>query len=254
MLGVTDNYSTNAFSSSDGSAPMFTYRIRIAGTVFEVSTLHRSTRTQCMDYITEDEPNYSIVINEQARDAEKDDGGAHHDAFYATVALQHAISDILLDQDVLLMHGAVIAINNSAYMFSAPSGTGKTTHIRHWLKQIDDAFVVNGDKPFVKLTDTQALACGSPWCGKEYLGSDVMVPLKAIVFLKRSEENRIERLHFMQTYPLLVSQTYIPNDSYKAKQALDLIAKLSDKTEFYRFDCNNFKDDCFDVAYNAIAR
>ena len=54
------------------------------------------------------------------------------------------------------MHGAVIRYKGKAYLFTAPSGTGKTTHIRQWLKKAEGTFVVNGDKPLIKVENTLA--------------------------------------------------------------------------------------------------
>lgn len=64
------------------------------------------------------------------------------------------------------MHGTVVDHNGQAYMFTAPSGTGKTTHAKLWLDNLPDAFIVNGDKPFIIAGDEQPKACGTPWAGK----------------------------------------------------------------------------------------
>lgn len=79
------------------------------------------------------------------------------------------MSEILIDHDAFLIHGAAIGLGNSAYLFCAPSGTGKTTHCKLWKDRAPGFYFVNGDKPFIA-TDAdgnQPMACGSPWAGKE---------------------------------------------------------------------------------------
>lgn len=79
------------------------------------------------------------------------------------------IAEELLNLNVFLMHGAAISLDNNTIIFTAPSGIGKTTHIQKWLDHFPDAFVVNGDKPFIRISHdnlSPPLACGSPWAGK----------------------------------------------------------------------------------------
>ena len=164
------------------------------------------------------------------------------------------ISEELLSFDTLLMHGAVVALDGSAYMFTAQSGTGKTTHIQNWLESIGGAYVVNGDKPFiiVRQSGELPLVCSSPWAGKENLQTNAIVPLKAIVLMERAEENRMERISIAQAFPFLLQQVHRPDDEEKMRKTLRLMQRLSPAVSFWRFQCNNFKEDCFDVAYNAL--
>ncbi len=166
------------------------------------------------------------------------------------------MAEILLPYDILLMHGAVIAFNEQAYMFSATSGTGKTTHILKWLKHCPDAIVVNGDKPFIKFPEdgSQPLACGSPWAGKENLYTNTVVPLKSIILMERAEENHIEQISFAEAFIFLLQQVYRPEDEDKMRKTLRLMQRLNGPVSFWRFHCNNFKPDCFDVAYNALVK
>ena len=168
--------------------------------------------------------------------------------------VQRLLAEELLSFDTLLMHGAVVAVDNVAYLFTANSGIGKTTHVLNWLKHIDSAYVVNGDKPFIIVREDSELplACGSPWAGKENLQTNTIVPLKAIVLLERAEENQIERISFGQAFPFLLQQVYRPGNEEKMRKTLRLMQRMSPAVSFWRFQCNNFKDDCFEVAYRTL--
>ena len=197
-------------------------------------------------------PQEEIRVVETFHDKSQDMNGWAGNISISYVLQQ--VANAMLDQNTLLFHGATVAFHGYAYMFSAPSGTGKTTHIRKWLDQLPDAFVVNGDKPFVKLLKDGGLplACGSPWAGKENLYTNTMVPLKSIILMERCEDNHIEQISFAEAFPSLLKQVYRPDDEDKMRKTLRLMQYLNPEVSFWRFQCNNFMDDCFDVAYNAL--
>lgn len=79
--------------------------------------------------------------------------------------IQKKIADVMPSFNTFLMHGSVVSLNNQAYMFTAPSGTGKTTRTRLWVDEYPSSIVINGDKPLIKVTEEDIFACGTPWCG-----------------------------------------------------------------------------------------
>ena len=160
----------------------------------------------------------------------------------------------MLDYNTFLMHGAAVADGEGAYLFTAPSGTGKTTHIKKWLENLPGAYVVNGDKPLVEITAEGAIVHGTPWCGKEKLGCNGKAPLRAVVLQQRGEENRMEEITFGAALPTLLRQSYRPDDPEKMKKTLSLLAELGKRVRFFRFTCNNLKPDAFQVAYDALHR
>ena len=148
------------------------------------------------------------------------------------------LADTFIPRKVILLHGSVVALNNLSYIFIAPSGVGKSTRTRIWMNLYPESIVVNGDKPFIKVTDTQLLACGSPWCGKEGWNTNTTVPLRAIFILERvteGEDNSIEELSAGKAFPALLQQTYIPKDVYLAKTVINLLKDFTGKVKFYKF-------------------
>lgn len=63
----------------------------------------------------------------------------------------------LLDFNGFMLHASAVAICNKAYLFSAKSGTGKSTHTELWQKYFgeDRAIIVNDDKPAIRFIDNQ---------------------------------------------------------------------------------------------------
>lgn len=231
--------------------------LSIAGHSFAIHTHYPRTYVLCKDYLTTKQVEKEIFITDDDIDAEKEDNNqegkiSKQRSYLETLAVYRKISEDILDYDVFLMHGAVIGYKNMAYMFTAESGTGKTTHIMKWLDHLDEAYVVNGDKPLIRITDSEVIACGTPWCGKERMGRNCMVPLKAIVFMERGEKNVIEEVSFEKVLSLLIRQTYMPDNTIKLKKTLSLLSRLNGKVKFYKYVFNNMKSDAFNVAYNGI--
>ena len=232
------------------------FNLSVAGHLFHLCTQYTETYELCRDYITDEQAEDTIVITKEDIIAERNEaakqGIVQHSAYLETLAVYRKIANIVLDYDTLLMHGAVIGYNNASYLFTAASGTGKTTHIRKWLDNLESSYVVNGDKPLIRITNDKAIACGTPWCGKEQMGKNCMVPLKAIVLMERGEENNITEITFSQAFTGLLQQTYMPEDAGKMRKTLTLLSQLKDKVKFYKFVFNNMQEDAFIVAYNAL--
>lgn len=233
------------------------FNIDIADLVIEINTVSLSTSLFCYDFICESKPDLSIYVTEQDVEHEKridttKNNNKRNNGFYEALAAYRKIADAVIPLDRFLIHGAAIAIGNKAVLFTAPSRTGKTTHIRLWLRNVHGAYVINGDKPLIRITDKQAIVCGTPWAGSEQYYTDAQIPLSVVVFMERNETNEIKEISFKDAYPLLLQQTYMPNDATKAKLVLNMLNMLDGRVSFFKFRFNNYEEDCFQVASNTI--
>lgn len=171
-----------------------------------------------------------------------------------SLLIHRIIVESLLDHNILLMHGAVIAVDNDSYLFTGKSGTGKTTHIKKWIENAEGSFVVNGDKPCIIINCNGAFACGTPWCGKENYGTNAIIPLRSIIFMERSTSNRIEKVDFKSIFSTLLEQTYRPTDAAKMKKTLELLMKLKECVTFYQFHFDNYKEDAFHTSFDILTK
>ena len=148
------------------------------------------------------------------------------------------ISDAVIHFDTFLFHGAVVEKDGYAYMFTAPSGVGKTTRLKLWLESYPDSIVVNGDKPFIRVTDEDIYACGSPWAGKEGWNNNVIVPLRAVFFVERAEnnlDNVVTEMGIGKAFPMLLQQVHYPKDPVALRKTLQLLQATDGKVRFYKF-------------------
>ena len=114
----------------------------------------------------------------------------------------------LLKHDGFYLHSSAVELEGRAYLFSGPSGMGKSTHTRLWQQIFGDAAqVFNDDKPALRCLEGRWFAYGTPWCGKDGINQNKKVPLAAICFLKQAGENRIHRLSPQAALARLMGQT-----------------------------------------------
>ena len=120
---------------------------------------------------------------------------------------------LLAHYEGMYIHGAAVLYKNKAYLFTAPSGTGKSTHIALWKKLLgDEAVILNGDKPFLRWIDGCAMVYGSPWRGKEGWGENRNGPLGGIFILRRGDTDRVEQISDLDVLNALLSETIYPED------------------------------------------
>ena len=236
---------------------MYRFTIEIARRRIQIESVWKRAFAWSRNYLTEEASDFCVASTEEEIEQRRAIYGELNndlDPLDRDVEMSVLLSKVakgMLDYDTLLMHGAVVAYKDKAYMFSAPSGTGKSTHIRKWVRSLPGAFVVNGDKPFIITGDTP-MACGSPWCGKERWQTNKQVPLAAIVLMERGEENEIREISFKEAFPGLLRQTHRPGDVAKMEKTLHLLKSLDHKVKFYSFHFNNLKPDAFQVAYHEL--
>ena len=126
-----------------------------------------------------------------------------------------------------MLHSSAIAYEGKAYLFSGPSGVGKSTHTRLWQQTFGDAVqVFNDDKPALRYLDGQWFAYGTPWCGKDGINQNKKVPLAGICFLKQGPQNRIRRMEAKEAIGYILSQSL---RNIQSETRMDLLLGLVDK-------------------------
>lgn len=237
------------------------FHIRLANINIYIHSVYDIVNENIREYIVPDviTPDIEIINNKSMIDAEYErlksiDNDIVSYKSVEMIMIQKAIAELLPNYNSFLFHGAAIAVENKTFIFTAKSGTGKTTHIRHWLEKADNVCVVNGDKPYVCINEKGAFACGTPWCGKEDMGTNTIQPIESIIFMERSTENRMEKVSFKTVLPKLLEQTYHPVDSVQMKKTLSLLLKLKSFVSFYIFYFDNFKEDVFYVSYDTLTK
>lgn len=128
----------------------------------------------------------------------------------------------------LLMHSSVVRHNGMANMFLGTSGTGKSTHSRLWLNNIEGCDLVNDDNPAVKVSEDgkRAYVHGTPWSGKTPCYRNLSVPVRAIVRLQQAPHNKISPLGGINAYVCIISSASSIRWDRKVMDGLTKTAEL----------------------------
>lgn len=146
-------------------------------------------------------------------------------------------SSLMLENDGFVFHSSAIALDGQAFLFSANSGVGKSTHTKLWKKIFDNVIYINDDKPAIRLKNGLFYVYGTPWSGKSTLNSNVCVPLKAICFIERAKINSIRKLTPFEALPRLLEQTMRKAGETKTARLLELLDVLLTTTPIYLLSC-----------------
>lgn len=223
---------------------------KIADKVVEICSLYENVHTYCADYQTDEISDYTVTTTQADIDSERDKSAREdatlgipvrkfHDGYLEELAVYRKIAEQMTEYDTILFHGSVIAVDGEAYLFTARSGTGKSTHTRLWREYLGDrAVMVNDDKPLIHVGKNSSTVYGTPYNGKHRLGANISVPLKAICILTRDDHNHIEPITKEQAYTILLMQAYRPADKAKMLKTLRLINLLADQVKLYLLGCN----------------
>ena len=145
----------------------------------------------------------------------------------------------LLKHRGLVLHASAVVLDERAYLFTAPSGTGKSTHTQLWLRLFGErAEILNDDKPALRKVDGTWYAYGTPWSGKNDLNIPKRAPLAGICILERGEENRIVPATGKETVSFLMSQTIRPSQKELAWNLLALMDDLMKTVPVWKLQCN----------------
>lgn len=160
--------------------------------------------------------------------------------FVAMLALEKQMIAV----DALILHSAYMNYNDMAVLFSAPSGTGKSTQADLWEKY-RGTYTVNGDRSLLVREEGGWKAYGWPVCGSSEICHNESYPIRAIVMLKQAKENKCYPLTGFQAVREVMEQITINAwDSDFQIRAMDDLDCLLREVPIYRLEC--------DISENAV--
>lgn len=217
-------------------------RYKIADIVFDAQFLYAYTPHICKEFLYsgKESPKFFIDITKQAVENEySPDNESNLPEFLESIAFFRALLDNLLEYNAIVFHSSVVAVNGYAYMFTAPSGTGKSTHTRLWRELLKDkAVMINDDKPIIRFVDGEFYVYGSPFKGKHSLGENTKAKIKAICKISQAKENSIVKTTSQEILPTLLNQTLRPDQSEKMDKLISIIINMLNKVSMYHLKCN----------------
>lgn len=183
------------------------------------------------------EPDFTIVSNWKVLQQTHPDV---HEYFCEYTATGTNFFERILNYDGMLLHSSAVVVDGKAYLFTADSGTGKSTHTSLYRRVFGDerARILNDDKPVIRRENGEFVAYGTPWSGKTDLNLNLRVPIGGICLLRRGEKNVIRKMKPREALFALLGQTIRPKEPERMTKLLELINELLAQTNVWEMHCN----------------
>lgn len=212
---------------------------KVADIVFEAKNCGKTFSERCGQYaVGEGRPEFVINLNETELERLRAENPGFDEEAMKYLLSGTAFYSVLIDRNGMLLHSSAVVKDGRAYLFTANSGTGKSTHTGFWLELFPDAYILNDDKPAIRLADGVFCAYGTPWSGKHDISRNTGVPIGGIACVERAEYNFIEPMPPAQATAKLLSQTVRRHvGEEKISKLLDTIDLLIRSVPVYRLGC-----------------
>ena len=159
----------------------------------------------------------------------------------------------LLNYDGIMLHSSAVVVDGKAYLFSADPGTGKSTHTDLWLKQFGDrAYILNDDKPALRLENDVWYAYGTPWSGKSDINVNARVPVAGVAFLERAVKNSIVQMDPGDAAIALIMQINRSRHAESIDKIFNLYDRFIQNVPIWNLKCNMDPEAAI-VSYEAMS-
>ncbi|MBQ8783839.1 MAG: hypothetical protein IJZ57_08730 [Clostridia bacterium] len=224
---------------------------KIAGLTVEYSCRFDLLKSRSKKYICDEkEPQIKLSLGEDYYISRRKKFPTLTDEEIEYIGMGAAFYKELLSFDGMMLHASAVELEGEAYLFSAPSGTGKSTHTEGWLRVFEKAEIINDDKPAVRKVDGQYFAFGTPFSGKNDISVNKGYPIKGICFLDRGQ-NQIKRLDAQSAMTPLFNQTIRPDDEGKMDLLCLRVEDLLENVSFYAMLCDT-SSEAVKMAYDMM--
>ncbi len=216
---------------------MLTYKI--ADVTVGMDIKHERLKKQAEPYrFNTDNPEIVLSVPEKATLRAKEKFKELSDGEIEYLLMGALFYDKLLDFDGLMLHSSAVAVGNTAYLFSADSGVGKSTHTTLWTKCIDGAVIVNDDKPAIRSVNGKLYVYGTPFSGKHDKSINKSFLLGGICFIERGKENSIVETDVAASLPLFLKQSSGMLSEDRISLRLSVTDKILSVAKLYKMKCN----------------
>lgn len=220
----------------------------------------RSEKYRCN---TEEKSNFEIVLTEEVLEKEVERYHVsmtenHISVLQAKELLEYVLVGSrfhhkLLDFEGCFFHASCVVVDDEAYLFSADSGVGKSTHTGLWMKYLAEKkpYILNDDKPAIRVFEDGIYAYGTPFSGKHDISENKKVKIKGICFLERGETNSIRKLPSGEAIKLFLEQTTNYLGKENMEKLLDVMEKILLQVPIYQLQCN-MSEEAVKVSYGGM--
>lgn len=230
-------------------------KYKICDLVVKMKPLYEPLKTQIKPYLTNQDalvdfeiPNIDDKVKEFYNESELPSVGSAEYLLYGTYFYTR-----LIMYEGIMLHSSAVVYEDKAYLFSAPSGTGKSTHTKLWTEVFKDAYILNDDKPAIRIIDGKMYAYGTPFSGKTDLNVNERKPIQGICFIERSEDNWIKKASRKDAISFFYRETVRTSDKDLLNRAFNIVEKIVEEVKIYRMGLN-ISHEAVRLAYSEMSK
>ena len=147
------------------------------------------------------------------------------------------LEQVCITLQTVLLHTSFIKWKEKGILFTAPSGTGKSTQADLW-KKTEGAEIINGDRAVIRKVGSLWKAYGLPYAGSSQIFRNDSAVIKAIVVLRQGKKNQLTRLRPAEAFKWIYSETVVRSwdDSFR-KRIVDLLSELVVNVPVWKLYC-----------------
>ena len=158
---------------------------------------------------------------------------------------------MLLDKGAVILHSSYILYKGRAILFSAPSGTGKSTQADLWEKYAG-AVIINGDRSILKKENGVWYVHGLPMCGSSQICMNVSAPLEAVVLLSKLPVNMLSKARPHEAVSRIYRECTVNSwNENCVNRVMDIVIDLISGVRVYTYGCTK-EPDAVEVLKKAI--
>lgn len=156
----------------------------------------------------------------------------------AKTVLNAAMAEhLVLQQGGAVFHCSYVSYNGRAILFTAPSGTGKSTQAELW-RTLRGAEIVNGDRAVIRSTEAGIVACGIPFAGSSEYCHNETLSVAAIVYLAQAPSTSIRPLGGYEAFRCIWEGCSINTwDKGDMTLAADLVQQIVEEIPIWYLPC-----------------
>lgn len=173
--------------------------------------------------------------------------------YYTHVLMGMMFRNCLINHGGIVIHASTLECEGRGIMFSAPSGTGKSTHVKLWQKYIGDGVrILNDDTPAVRPKNGKLQVFGTPWSGSSGIHCNASAPLESIVLLEQAQANSLQQLSVPQSILKLMPRAFLPYfDQTMMHKTLDILENIFSRVPVYLLKCRPDKE-AVELVYKCV--
>ncbi len=227
---------------------------KIADLCIKINTFYEPTAVRLEPYLTNDaNADFDISITKEnilERSIRSDNPCSESEA-ESLLILSELCKKVLESYNGFFFHSSCLMLDGEAYVFTAASGTGKSTHTALWRRHFGDRVtMINDDKPIIRKKGSDFFIYGTPWMGKADIGNNVKAPVKAVYVLRRGTQNSAVKVSVGEVFKEILEAIAVTNDKGMMSTMLTLLDDFFREIPLYVLTCT-ISDDAVTAAYNA---